>query len=62
MNWKKILLYAVGGGFAGSVGHCLTTAAGGGHCAFTAGNILLPALITILATLAALFTHRPQDG
>ena len=61
MNWKKILLATFGAGFAGPIGQWSAGAMSGQHVAFTAGNIVVPALATIVPTLLALFTRRPQD-
>lgn len=61
MNWKKILLYGLGGGIAGKVAGCADTVLSGVHCAFTVGNLILPVIPGVIVALAALFTHRPQD-
>ena len=60
-NWKRILLYTVGGALSASVGNWAAANLQGGHVAFTAGNILLPVLATLLPTLAALFAKPPQQ-
>ena len=61
MNWKKILAFVVSGGVAGSLGHYASEVQAGHQIAFTVGNILWPALGSIGAALAGLFTRRPQD-
>ncbi len=61
MNWKKILAAVGAGAFAGSLGHYASEMQQGHAIAFTAGNILLPAVVTAASTIIALFTKRPQD-
>ncbi len=61
MNWKRILLATLGGGLAGTLGQYSTEAMQGHHVAFTAGNIVVPAIAAALPTVLALFTRRPQD-
>ncbi len=61
MNWKKILVAAVAGSFAGSLGHYAADISQGHAVAFTFGNIAYPAGATLLATLTALFTKPPQQ-
>ncbi len=60
-DWKKILLYTIGGALSGTVGNWAATNLQGGHMAFTAGNILLPVLGALLPTLTALFTKPPHQ-
>ncbi len=63
MNWKKIFVGTLAGAFAGSLGHYTSELSQGHAIAFTAGNILLPAAMTVVSTLAALFVKPPhQDG
>jgi hypothetical protein len=61
MNWKKLLLTIAAGSLAGSLGHYATELTDGHHIAFTAGNILIPALTTAISALAALFVKPPQQ-
>ena len=61
MNWKKIMLGVLAGSMAGSLGHYSTELVAGHKVAFTAGNILLPAAMTAISTLAALFIKPPQQ-
>lgn len=58
MNWKKFFTVTLLGAFVQPVSQYV---AAGGHVAFTAGNILLPAVMTLVSTLGALFTHAPQS-
>ncbi len=61
MNWKKILVAAVAGSFAGALGHYASEVNQGHAMAFTFGNIAYPAVVTLLATLTALFVKPPQQ-
>ena len=61
MNWKKILLATLGGAFAGTVGSWSSETVAGHHVPFTVGTIVVPAVVTVIPTLLALFTKRPQD-
>lgn len=62
MNWKKLLLFVLGSAVVGGVSPWLSGQASGTHVAFTAGNVILPALATLGATLTALFTVPPHQG
>ena len=62
MNWKKIILATLGGSFAATIGQWANSTMSGGHVAFTTGNIVVPALATVFATLAALFAKPPHQG
>ncbi len=62
MNWKKILVAAIAGSAAGSLGHYATEVSQGHAIAFTFGNIVIPALATLASTLVALFTTPPNKG
>ncbi len=61
MNWKKLLVGTLAGAFAGSLGHYTTELSQSHAIAFTAGNILLPAGITALSTVLALFVKPPHQ-
>lgn len=58
LDWKKILLVAGAGALTGSVGQWIQS---GPSYPFTPGNILIPAGVTMLTSIAALFVKRPQD-
>lgn len=61
MNWKKLFLTIGAGSLAGSLGHYATEWQSGHAIAFTAGNILIPALTTAVSAVAALFAKPPQQ-
>ena len=60
MNWKKLLLNSLGAGLAGTVGQVANTNLQGGHMAWTAGNLVVPVVTTMLPTLFALFQRPPH--
>ena len=61
MNWKKILLFAVGAAVVGGLSPWLQAAQAGQHVAFTLRNVGVPAFAAVVAVLGGLFTRRPQD-
>jgi hypothetical protein len=60
MNWKKILGNAVLAPFAVVLGAWGQATVTGQHVAFTAGNILIPAIPVVLTQLLALFQTPPH--
>lgn len=60
MNWKKILGNIVLAPVAVSLGAWGQAAMSGTHVAFTAGNVLVPAIPVVLAQLLALFQQPPH--
>lgn len=61
MNWKKILGFAVGSGLLGGITPYVQSFTSGHPMPLTFGTVGVPMLITLVSTLAGLFTHRPQD-
>lgn len=62
VNWKKVILFTVAGAVTPQVSAWVQCVQQGGHCPFTAGTVLLPAVPALVVTLAALFSnprHRP---
>ncbi len=61
MNWKKVLLFTFTAGFLGPLGHWASEVQAGHSFAFNFGNIVAPALGTIIPTLLALFVKPPNQ-
>lgn len=61
MNWKKLFAVIGSAAVAGSLGHYATEITNGHHVAFTAGNILIPTLSTVITAVAALFAKPPHQ-
>ncbi len=61
-KWGKTLLATIGGAFAGTIGQWANTYFTGGHEPFTAKTIVIPAVMTIVSTILALFTKSPTQA
>lgn len=60
MNWKKIGLFAGLSALVAGVTPWLQAATSGHPIPFTLGTVGVPALQTLVLTLAALFTKKPN--
>ncbi len=61
MNWKKILVFTLTAGLAGGINPWLQAATSGHPIPFTFGTVGVPALTTLIGTLAGLFAKQPQQ-
>ena len=61
MNWKKLLLFGLGGPVVAAVNNVIVGNAAGVHIPFTAGTVLLPAIPIVLKSIVALFTQPPNE-
>jgi len=57
LNWKKILLFGTTSAFVPVLGQWTECMQAGGHCPFTAGTVLLPAIPSLVLVLTALFSN-----
>lgn len=57
LNWKKILVFGTIGALTPALGQWSNCFAGSPCPPFTAGNVIIPAIPTVLAMLAALFSN-----
>jgi hypothetical protein len=57
VNWKKVILFTVLGSMVPPVSNWVTGVQTGHDIPFTVGNILLPAIPALVASLAALFSN-----
>ncbi|OQW40301.1 MAG: hypothetical protein A4C66_10730 [Nitrospira sp. HN-bin3] len=60
LNWKKILLFSVVSSFAPAMANWANSVQTGQDIPFTVGNIVVPAIPTLITTLAALFSNPRQ--
>lgn len=61
MKWWKVIGTIIAAPIVASLSNCLHAQVTGGHCALTAGNVIIPGLGTALLAVAALFTKPPHQ-
>jgi hypothetical protein len=57
LNWKKVVLFTMVSVVAPGLSHWMTGVTTGQPIPFTVGNIIVPALPGLIATLSALFSN-----